>query len=241
MREGASGYRPAEKAVEGPNPEALPRDERAPQVTGVESKALGPPAIDDRARDGAWAPPSRREVAAGDADAPRADAASDWNGQVTVLLIMAPGNYGIRRNNRSADPILCTVEGCYVSAGAYAPALFLPGYKAMGIGNTFGRRAGACQQRLGCVFRGVRFDYPGMLQPVDLHVLKHDRRRPEAVLADSNCGIAAGQLACRRPVRGDGYIMWVVPDRLAERAGPELLERALHDGLDPMRSAEVGR
>ena len=232
----------AAQVAENVQPPALRSDEHTTYpVTGVASKALGPPMIEEPGKHETWAPPARREVAGSEPHASGSDATSDWNGQVTVLLIMAPGNYGIRRGNRTADPILCTIEGCYLSTGPHAPALFLPGRKAIGIGNTFGRRAGACQHRLGCVFRGVAFDYPGMLQPVDLHILKHDRRRPEKVLADSNCAIAAGQLMCRRPVRGEGFIMWVLPDRLAERAGPELLERALYGGLDPLRSAEVGR
>jgi hypothetical protein len=99
---------------------------------------------------------------------------------------MAPGNYGIRRNGpKIADPILCAPDGCYVSEGPDRPARFLPGHRALGFGNTWGARAGACQGRLGCVFRGIELgDLPAYLQPVDMHILRHDRRRPE-LMADA--------------------------------------------------------
>ena len=73
-----------------------------------------------------------------------------------------------------ADPVLCVLEGCYVSTGTDRPAVFMPGRKALSFANTWGARAGACRDSLGCVFRGIELgSLPGYLQPVDLHVLKH--------------------------------------------------------------------
>lgn len=161
----------------------------------------------------------------------------DW--RVTVLMIMAPGTYGIRRGASVADPVLCTTDGCYVSNGADIPARFMPRRRALGVGNTFGARAGACRQSLSCVFRDVAFEYPALLQPVDLHVLKHDRRRPQRILTDSDCRLAAGRLACSRGVYADDYVLWIVPERIAAMAGPEVLEQALRDGLSYSRSAEA--
>jgi hypothetical protein len=158
-----------------------------------------------------------------------------------VLLILAPGNYGIRRNGpKVADPILCTLEGCYVSAGADRPASFMPGRKALGFGNTWGARAGACRQRLGCVFRGVDLgDLRGYLQPVDLHILRHDRRRPHQIAGDSACRADGGRLVCGRGIYAEDYAMWIVPERLAEAAGPAALERAVAEGLNGPRSADI--
>ena len=161
----------------------------------------------------------------------------DW--RVTVLMIMAPGTYGIRRGASVADPVLCTTDGCYVSNGADIPARFMPRRRALGVGNTFGARAGTCRQSLSCVFRDVAFEYPALLQPVDLHVLKHDRRRPQRILTDSDCRLAAGRLACSRGVYADDYVLWIVPERIAAMAGPEVLEQALRDGLSYSRSAEA--
>jgi hypothetical protein len=162
--------------------------------------------------------------------------------EVTVLLWLAPGTYGIRRGQRTADPILCVADGCYVSRGADQPARFLPGRRALGFRNTWGDRAGACRAALGCVFRAVDLGrLPGYLQPVDLHILKHDRRRGQQVGADSSCRLAAGRLACRHGLATEDYGLWVVPESLAAAAGPVVLQRALAEGFgDPGPAAELG-
>jgi hypothetical protein len=159
--------------------------------------------------------------------------------RVTVLLVMAPGSYGIRRGGALvADPVLCMRDGCYVSAGADRPATFLPGRKALGLRNTWGARAGACRNALGCIFRSVELGtLPAFLQPVDLHIFKHDVRAGFAVLADSDCAIGAGRLTCRHGIDAETYTLWVVPERLAQTLGPAGLERALSEGLNGPRSA----
>jgi hypothetical protein len=161
--------------------------------------------------------------------------------RVTVLLVMAPGSYGIRRGGAQvADPVLCLRDGCYISAGADRPATFLPGRRALGLRNTWGARAGACRNALGCVFRGVELGtLPAFLQPVDLHIFKHDVRAGFAVLADSDCAIAAGRLTCRHGIDAETYTLWIVPERLAQTLGPAALERALSEGLNGPRSALV--
>jgi hypothetical protein len=187
-------------------------------------------------------PPGEPRMALGGRDELPARYPGRWSeGRVAVLLILAPGNYGIRRNGpKVADPILCTLEGCYVSAGADRPASFMPGRKALGFGNTWGARAGACRQRLGCVFRGVDLgDLRGYLQPVDLHILRHDRRRPHQIAGDSACRADGGRLVCGRGIYAEDYAMWIVPERLAEAAGPAALERAVAEGLNGPRSADI--
>jgi hypothetical protein len=161
--------------------------------------------------------------------------------RVTVLLVMEPGTYGIRRGGaKIADPVLCTREGCYVSAGTDHPAVFLPGRRALGFRNTWGARAGACRNTLGCVFRGVDLGVlPGFLQPVDLHLFKHDLRLGHAILADSDCRDDAGRLACRHGIYADNYSMWIIPESLAATAGSAALQRALTDRLNGPRSAEL--
>ena len=191
-------------------------------------------------------PPGEPRMALGGRDGVREELparyAGRWSeGRVTVLLILAPGNYGIRRNGpKVADPILCTLEGCYVSAGADRPAGFMPGRRALGFGNTWGARAGACRQRLGCVFRGIDLgDLRGYLQPVDLHILRHDRRRPHQIAGDSACRADGGRLVCGRGIYAEDYAMWIVPERVAEAAGPAALERAVAEGLNGPRSADI--
>jgi hypothetical protein len=205
---------------------------------GVATRALGgqteaqPPRVVASAD-----PPGERPASEPLAGRPGFRGEPDW--RVTVLMIMTPGTYGIRRGASIADPVLCTNDGCYVSIGAGSAAIFMPRRKALGVGNTLGRRAGACRQSLSCVFRDVALEYPAVLQPVDLHILKHDRRRPQRILADSDCRLAAGRLTCSRGVYAEDYVLWIVPERLANTAGPETLERALRDGLSASRSAEA--
>ena len=96
--------------------------------------------------------PDTQERASREGDVPdwKVDSGVPGERRVTVLLVMAPGNYGIRRNGpKVADPIMCTMAGCYVSTGPGTPARFLPRRKATGVGNTLGGRAGACRQSLG--------------------------------------------------------------------------------------------
>ncbi len=162
--------------------------------------------------------------------------------RVTVLMRLAPGSYGIRRGSLAADPILCLPDGCYISEGAEQPARFLPGRRALGIGNTWGARAGACRGQLLCVFRGVDLGrLPGYLQPIDLHILKHDRRQGLLVPTDSACGLSGRDLVCHAGVYADGYALWIVPEDLAVAVGPAALRRALFEGLGEEPRLSAGR
>jgi colicin import membrane protein len=158
--------------------------------------------------------------------------------RVTVLLLMLPGDRGIRRNNKSADPVLCGDGECYVSNGPAVEANLLPARKALGFLRTWGRRAGACNNSLVCVFRGVdlaRLDR--LLMPVDMRVVRHDRREMQEVAKTSTCFVERGRLACSDTIQSDDYMMWIVPESLAVKAGPEALQRALVDGLPTGRTA----
>lgn len=162
--------------------------------------------------------------------------------RATILLVMAPGTKGIRRFDKTADPILCVLDGCYLSEGANSSATFLPLRRALGAGNTYGRRAAECSGHLGCVFRGIDLA-PGttLLQPVDIRMVKHDMRERQMVsAADRTCVVAGGTLSCLRPLRGSNYTMWIVPEDVARRAGPEILQKAIAAGLPPdQRAAEL--
>jgi len=184
----------------------------------------------------AEAPAPTRAAEAQPASSPTTGAAQI---RVTVLLVMVPGDRGIRRHHKVADPVLCTLDGCYVSAGPSTPAQLMPGRKALGFANTWGARAGACRDSLGCVFRAIELDVPGFLRPVDLRIIRHDRRRGQVISGDSSCRANVGRLSCSRGIYTDTYAMWVVPEAVAEAAGTAGLERALADGLNAPRSAEL--
>lgn len=161
---------------------------------------------------------------------------------VTILLVMEPGKKGIRRFNRVADPVICEGARCFVSNGAGAPARVMTKSRTLGPGNTFGQRAGACRGKLVCVFRGLTLDRQDpVLQPVDLKVLVHDRREPRAVSADASCRVLVGRLTCGRTIVAKGYRAWVVPEGVAQEAGPTALEAAAQRGLvsEPLREAAL--
>lgn len=166
------------------------------------------------------------------------DPADIASSRVTVLMVMTPGNKGIRRFDKNADPVLCTNDGCYISQGADVPSRFLTTHKALGFGNTFGLRAGACREQLACVFRSVDLGrQPSFVQPVDMRMVHHDRREIKQVTADETCRIEAGRLNCARPVRASNYTLWIVPEKVAQRAGVEALSRALTEGLGRAQAA----
>jgi colicin import membrane protein len=146
--------------------------------------------------------------------------------RVTILLQMEAR---LRRGGRheSMDPVLCLVDGCYVSNGPDAPAHFMPGRRATRFGNAISRRAGACNHAYTCVFRNVDIGaLPAEVQPVDIRVLRHDRREPERIEKLSVCRTMNGRLACKGPITGDGYTMWVIPESVAARVPVELFGSA---------------
>ncbi len=156
-----------------------------------------------------------------------------------VLLVMQPGDRGIRRHNKTADPVLCSNQGCYISGGPASPATLMRQSKALGFGRTWGSRAGPCANALGCIFRDVEIETAGFLQPVDMRVVRHDRREAKTVEHVSRCAMVAGRLTCRAPMRGADYVMWLVPERLAGEIGPAALERAIAEGLTEPEHARV--
>lgn len=151
---------------------------------------------------------------------------------VAVLIMMQPGDRGIRRHSKTADPLICGAGGCFVSNGPDAEATFLPGHRALGLRRTFSGRAGACKNTLGCIFRGV--DLAALhhfVQPIDMRLVRHDRREGHFIETDSSCRMHGPRLACAAPIRSSDYVMWLVPEALAVRVGPAVLEQALWDGL----------
>lgn len=200
-------------------PNGAPFDEPPAQTAGTPPLLPSPPMSLGR-HEPEFAPPADRRV--------------------TVLLVMEPGKKGIRRFNKTADPVLCHDELCFVSKGAAAPARVMTRRKALGAGNTLGKRAGACRHSLTCAYRGVTLDGPApVIEPVDLKILVHDRREPRAVSGDASCHVTAGRLSCGRTVVAAGYRAWIVPEAIAEQAGPAGLAAALARGLQPVDLREA--
>lgn len=158
--------------------------------------------------------------------------------RVTVLLAMDPGNRGIRRFEKTADPVLCIGERCYVSTGPATAANMMTRGKAFGPGNTLGKRAGACRHSLSCVFRGVDLGAEtASIQPIDLKILRHDRREPSEARADGTCALRSGRLMCEATILAKDYRAWIVPEDVAEAAGADALTAAVAGGFRETQAA----
>lgn len=152
--------------------------------------------------------------------------------RATILLVMEKGTRGIRKYDKSADPILCVGDACYVSNGPDEPATQMVRARAFGPGQTLGQRAGACRKSLTCVFRGVVIESARVdVQPVDLRLLRHDRRETQSVGIDTSCIAAAGHLRCSAGIVSRSYRLWVVPESVAVAAGDSALSAAVNAGL----------
>lgn len=211
-----------------------PPDAPAPAGEGRPEPALPPPAAEAPAP--SW--PAAVAEPAPVVPPPPALAAPLTETRVSVLIVMQPGDRGIRRVNKSADPVICLGDACWVSRGPGEDARRMRRREALGALNTLGSRAGACRDSLACVFRNVDLGAArALVQPVDLRLVNHDKRQPSEIGADTSCEVIGGRLSCIAPIAGAGYRLWIVPESVAERAGPRLLDRAVRDGLEDGRRA----
>jgi hypothetical protein len=196
--------------------EILPEQDPAP-TSGTVAREIDPPT---------YALGAPRDLGQG-----LAQAAVD-SSRATVLLIMEPGNKGIRRFKKTADPVLCSRFHCYRSQGPGRSAVRLARGATLGPFNTLGLRAGSCRSQLTCTFRDVELGTNATaIQPVDLKLIKHDRRQQRAVTVDSTCQIHAGRIHCTKPIVAKTWKAWIVPEALAIEAGADALQAALDEGL----------
>ncbi len=153
--------------------------------------------------------------------------------RVSILIVMEVGNKGVRAWSKTADPMVCIHEFCYLSRGPDKSAERLTRSAAFGPTIALGKRGQACRSKPACIFRDIDLEtVEAKLQPVDLRFLRHDRREAKTIRADASCAIFDGALSCRAPVAGKGWRAWIVPETVAEKAGAEGLVAAMAKGLD---------
>lgn len=153
--------------------------------------------------------------------------------RATVLVAVEPAKPDGRDWDvaAGADPILCFKDGCYRSDGPAVAARHYSGTRALNSVaalNLFGK-AGACTGELVCTFRNV--DIPmglATMRVIDVDMDRHDRMAKRLVTIDPNCALNGdGRLWCNGGMFTSDYTVWIVPEKLAEAAGPEALEDAL--------------
>jgi colicin import membrane protein len=205
----------------GPRPPVAELDDPRPHDEGD----LRPPVAE---LDESWPEKDNRQLA------------TKYPARVTVLVLMEPRNRGWRRSKKAAYPVLCVGRRCYISAGAVNTANALSRLRVLGPVNSLGRRAGPCNNQLACVFRGVTLDRnPSHIQPVDMGLLRHKRRDIRKAAPDRTCAVTRGSLHCTSVIIAHRYRAWIVPEAVAEEAGPKALQDALHNGLTTLRSARL--
>jgi len=219
----AREQRAAKDLGQGYSALGAPMPEQAPPALPNHSAA--PAASEDAARPHERATPRRGAAEAN---------TGDGSAHATILLVMEPGNRGIRRHEKTGDPIVCSGSTCFISEGAERPAKAMPRGRAFGAGNTLGGRAGACRHALACIFRDIDLGSETFaLQAVDMRILRHDRREQVTVDVDHTCRVTGNRLQCAEPVDAGSYRAWIVPEKLARKAGPDALLSALEAGLPP--------
>ncbi len=161
-------------------------------------------------------------------------------GRATVLMVLATNDGRPITSERAADPILCLTDGCYVSNGPQAQSSYHSFDQSLSLGGRIGRGAGACNHAHTCVFRDVDLGTAmALVQPINLKLVRHDRREQSDVAIDTTCRAIEGRLSCSRPVRTATYTLWIVPEHVARDVGPDKLADAVKDGLMPARTAEL--
>ncbi len=161
-------------------------------------------------------------------------------GRATILMVLAASDGRPLNSERAADPILCLQDGCYVSNGPQAQASYHSFGQSLSLPGRIGRGAGTCNHARTCVFRDVDLGAATTLvQPIDLKLVRHDRREQREVSIDQTCKLIEGRLSCSRPVRTATYTLWIVPEHVAREIGSDKLAEAVSDGLTTSRTAEL--
>lgn len=148
-----------------------------------------------------------------------------------------------------ADLVLCGAAGCYVSNGLEKTATYYDG----GSGLRLIKKAGACRDRLACVFRDVDFsklvtDKNALIEPVDVDYVSHtymggvayktiDKTNP--LFSAENCTLKKTVLDCKTGVHKRDYSLWVLPEKLARLGGKEALDAVLFKGLLHQRASHL--
>ena len=160
--------------------------------------------------------------------------------RATILAVLTqPAGNGARAIT-PPDPIICLADICYISAGPNADAKLISRSEALSTKNTVTSGAGACKGVSRCAYRGVSMKRGDEVQIIDLGLVGHDRREPADVTPDTSCRVEDGDLLCDQPVAAPDYRIWVVPETIANDAGPGAIEHALADDLPEEDIAQAG-
>lgn len=143
----------------------------------------------------------------------------------TILVVLHQTGSG--EIPKSFDPILCLGEVCYVSSGSESDARLVSRQDALSAKSTMAAGAGACAGTPACAFRGVNLPEGASAQIVDLGLVRQEQRELIAAKIDPTCTVEDGILTCDKPIASLDYRIWIMPETVAAKAGPEKIEAAL--------------
>jgi hypothetical protein len=176
------------------------------------------------------APAATAQTAAAPAATPTAPpSASPVTGpeHATILLVLDPDASAADHGASQPAPVLCIGAECYVSSGTDAPAKL----RARADITLTKGIAGDCEGHTHCIFRDVTLKPSTDMQIIDATLGKTGSSAPIPVQADNSCAINEGDLDCETTVSGLGYRAWIIPEPVAQTAGPLKLEGAIATDL----------
>lgn len=169
--------------------------------------------------------------------APTTTAAQSGQTRATVLVVLEPNDV-----KSTPDPIICLGDTCAVSTGLTTPARIITRAEALALKTTASETDDTCFGKGACAYRGVPIGKDTILQ-----VLSAGAASPPppgdgfTANLDDTCKLDERDLICSHPLATLHYTAWIVPEDLAEKAGPAALEDAIADGLpfdDEFQSAD---
>lgn len=147
----------------------------------------------------------------------------------TVLVVLDPPRAA--KPATPPDPILCFGESCYMSLGFETGAMAITKADALKLKNTEEAKAGMCMSKTACVYRDVPVVQGAQAEIVDLANRSATTSGISDIAIDQTCTIEDGELVCDKPISSLDQRIWVVPEAVAMKAGANVLDQAIADGL----------
>ncbi|MET0431917.1 MAG: hypothetical protein ABWZ86_05515 [Hyphomicrobium sp.] len=149
-------------------------------------------------------------------------------GSATVLLVLDPEVLG---RGIKPDPIICIDNSCWLSNGIGTPALAMPRNQAVVLPTTAASSPNSCSGKSGCVYRNVIVDPTQRIDVIEVGEGGGASAGAYTVTADRSCRKSGATLSCDDGLATQNFRIWVVPEAIADAAGPTSLENAVAEGL----------
>lgn len=151
--------------------------------------------------------------------------------QASVLLAIETGGASSKSDDQALDPIICSADTCFISAGLTADAVKLSKADALKLKSSNDASQDACRGKVGCVFRNVGLSKGALIEVVEIGATSSAPAQTYAAEPDASCKTADGGLFCENPIATADFRIWIVPEATAKTAGADAIEDAVADSL----------